>query len=78
MTMCRMNDIAIRYPTSDRACQFVQSYGLMKGLKKFGDKGKQAAYREMKQLHDRVMFKPVCVSKLTVKERRRAMESLIF
>ena len=78
MTMCRMNDIALRYPTSDRACQFVQSYGLMKGLKKFGNKGRQAAYKEMKQLHDRVVFKPIRMSKLTEKERRRAMESLIF
>ena len=50
----------------------------MKGLKKFGDRGRQAAFKEMKQLHDRVVFKPIIVSELTEQEKRRAMESLIF
>ena len=32
---------------------FLQTYSLNKGIKKFGTKGKQAAHKEMKQLHDR-------------------------
>ena len=77
MTMCRMNDIYLS-PHNKRAMQFVQSYSLMKGLKKFGQKGRDAAYKEMKQLHDRVVFKPIRVEDLTEMEKQRAMESLIF
>ena len=32
----------------------------------------------MKQLHDRTAFTPLDPSKLTVQERKRALESLIF
>ena len=39
--------------------QFVQTYTLNKGIKRFGVKGKRAAYKEMKQLHDRIVFKPI-------------------
>jgi hypothetical protein len=77
MAICRMNDMILN-PQSDKEWQFVQSYSLMKGLKKFGGEGRQAAYKEMKQLHDRVVFKPIKVSELTEQEKRRAMESLIF
>ena len=58
--------------------QFVQTYSLNKGTKKFGVKGKQAAYKEMRQLHARIVFTPVRVESLTAKERKIAMESLIF
>ena len=78
MTMCYMQDMVIRNPRRKKVFQFVQSYGLMKGLKKFGEKGRKAAYKEMKQLHDRVVFKPIHIEELTELERKRAMESLIF
>ena len=58
--------------------QLVHTYSLQKGIKKFGVKGKQAAYKEMRQLHDRIVFTPVRVESLTAQERKRAMESLIF
>jgi len=45
---------------------------------KFGEKGKQAAVTEMKQLHDRSCFKPLDLNKLTDKQRRQAMSSLFF
>jgi hypothetical protein len=32
--------------------QFAQTYSLSKGIKTFGKKGRQAAHKEMKQLHD--------------------------
>jgi hypothetical protein len=57
---------------------FVETYTLKKGLKQFGQKGYQAAHGEMKQLHDRAVFKPIDVKSLTSSEKERAMESLIF
>jgi len=56
----------------------VQTYSLKQGIKKFGERGKQAAMKELRQLHDRVVFEPVDVSKLTSDDKRKAMESLIF
>jgi hypothetical protein len=75
--MCYINEMK-HNPKRRDAFQFIQTYSLVKGLKKFGDRGRQAAYKEMKQLHDRVVFKPIKVEDLTEQERRRTMESLIF
>ena len=36
----------------------METYSLKKGLKHFGEKGYNAAMQEMKQLHDRAVFKP--------------------
>ena len=58
--------------------QCVMTYSLKKGIKKFGDKGKQAALKEMKQLHNRECFKPIHKDTLNPTERKRALESLIF
>jgi ribulose bisphosphate carboxylase small subunit len=58
--------------------QFVQTYTLMKGMKHFGNKGKEAAMNEMKQLHERNVSEPVRIEDLNNNERKRAMESLIF
>ena len=57
---------------------FVETYSLKQGLKKFGTKAREAAFGEMKQLHDRKTFQPLHVADLLERERRRAMESLIF
>ncbi|KAI2506113.1 Reverse transcriptase (RNA-dependent DNA polymerase) [Fragilaria crotonensis] len=77
VTMCHMAEMLFN-PQGKTAYHFVQSYSLMRGLKKFGNKGREAAYKEMKQLHERVVFKPIKVAELTEQERQRAMESLIF
>jgi hypothetical protein len=69
-SMVGMND--------DETFSFIQTYSLNKGLKKFGDRGKDAAQKEMKQLHDRVVFEPILIADMTPLERKRAMESLIF
>ena len=55
-----------------------QTYGLKAGIKKFGDKGEQAAFEEMKQLHLRNTFKPVDPSKLTLEEKRKVLKSLLI
>jgi hypothetical protein len=57
---------------------FVETFSLNKGLQNFGQKGHDAAYNEMKQLHDRGIFIPVDISTLTQHEKKRAMDSLIF
>jgi hypothetical protein len=57
---------------------FIQTYSLNKGLKKFGQKGKDAVMKEMKQLHKRTVFEPILIEHLTPLERKRAMESLLF
>ena len=51
---------------------------MKRGFRKFGERGKAAAFKEMKQLHDRVVFEPIKYEELTKLEKRRAMESLIF
>ena len=72
--MCERN----RMISKKKFYQMVQTYGLKAGLKKFGPRGKQAAYKELKQLHQRIVFKPVKVEDLTPQEKAKAMESLMF
>ena len=59
----------------ENSLSFIQSYTLNQGLSKFGIKGKKAAYKELKQLHDRVVFTPIHENELTLSEKRKAMES---
>jgi hypothetical protein len=61
-----------------RACSFLQTYSLKQGIKKFGKRGVAAANKEMKQLHDRVVFEPISIEEMISIERKRVMESLIF
>eukprot|EP00957_Ditylum_brightwellii_P074277 5643923-Ditylum_brightwellii.AAC.1 len=58
--------------------QFAQTYGLRKGLNKFGDRGKKAVNKELGQLHSRNVFEPIHIKDITPLEKKRAMESLIF
>jgi hypothetical protein len=74
ITMCYINEMSFNKETF----HFVQSYSLTKGLRKFGQKRRDAAYKEKKQVHNRVAFEPVRVEDLTNLEKQHAMESLIF
>ena len=56
----------------------VQTYSLNKGLKKFGEKGKKASMKELKQLHDRVVWEPLMIAELTALEKERTMDSVYF
>jgi Reverse transcriptase (RNA-dependent DNA polymerase) len=58
--------------------QFTETYGLKKGLRKFGKDGYTAALQEMRQLHERTVFKPINIHELTHQEKKRAIDSLIF
>ena len=70
--------MAGRILDSNRNPQFTQKNSLKKGIKKFRIKFKDAEFKEMKKLYDRVVFEPVDLNSLTPLERKRAMESLIF
>ena len=48
------------------------------GIKKLGEPGIKAAMKEIEQLHCRNTFEPILAEDLTHKERRSALESLIF
>jgi hypothetical protein len=60
------------------AAHFAQQYILQKGLKKFGQKGSDAATKELKQLHDRVCFEPISVADMSQSEIRKSMEALML
>ena len=60
------------------AANFLVTYSLKQGLKKYQDKGYKSAKKEMQQLHDRRCWNPIDVSTLTPTEREKALESLIF
>ncbi|MGC8561563.1 MAG: hypothetical protein ACP5O1_12985, partial [Phycisphaerae bacterium] len=57
---------------------FAQQYILQKGLLKFKNSGKQAASKELEQLHKRNCFTPIDVTKLSADEKRKTMEALMF
>jgi hypothetical protein len=67
--MCHMN-VKLGSLTDEQAPQFIQTYSLKKGLKKFGEHGKTAATSKMKQLHERAVFEPIHVEEMTQVERR--------
>jgi hypothetical protein len=77
MTMAHYNTELIDM-NNTQASSFLQTYSLKKGIKKFGEQGIEAVHKEMKQIHDRVVFEPISIKKMTILERKRAMESLIF
>ena len=59
--------------------QFAKRHLLSKGIKTFGKKGTKAAIKgtkaaikKVKQLHSRECFRPLDVSKLNDRERKRA------
>lgn len=74
--ICEINATVSNSKQDDQA--FAQSYSLKRGIKVFGDKGMNAAHKEIKQLHERTAFKPIHVATMTPQERKKAMESLIF
>lgn len=49
-----------------------------KSLKVFGKRGKKAVIKELKQLHDRTCFEPRLILELTVREKERAQQALLF
>jgi len=64
--------------TWENKFSFIHQYELMKGLNIFCEKVRQAALKEVKQLHDRKVFEPISIDGLTKFEKERAMESIAF
>ena len=52
MTMSHYNNILV-VMNDKEALNFIQTYSLNQGLKKFGERGKQAKNKEMSQLHNK-------------------------
>jgi hypothetical protein len=46
-------------------------YGLKAGIRQFGERGVEAAFKEMKQLHMRDTFLPLNVTDLSKEERKK-------
>ncbi len=67
-----------RVLNDDKGENFAITYSLNSGIKKFGDKAYNAAYKEVGQLHHRDCFNPIDVTTLSPEEKRKALESLIF
>ena len=62
---------SINHEVSQKGSSFAQQYILHKGLKKYGQKGVEAATAELDQLHKRNCFTPIDVSALiTVKKEQ--------
>ena len=57
---------------------FAQTNGPNKGICKFGEQGKKAIKKELRQLHNREVLKPIDPNESIQQEKKRAMESLIF
>eukprot|EP00957_Ditylum_brightwellii_P161972 12331661-Ditylum_brightwellii.AAC.1 len=57
-----------------QAYSFSQTYTLKQGLKHFGDKGRHAVNKELRQLHNRKVSAPIHVHELSKQEKARAME----
>ena len=60
-----------------KGASFRQKHILQKGLKKFGDRVSKAASEEMDELHKKV-FIPINLEELTLQEKRKSMEALMF
>jgi hypothetical protein len=77
ITMCHLST-KIKNLSNEEAFQFIQTYSLKSGLKKFGEHGETTATSKMCQLHERAVFKPIQVDGMTQIKRKRAIKSLIF
>ena len=54
------------------------TFNIKKGILKYGKKGREAVNKELAQLHNREVFKPIKLSELSKEEKDKAMSSLIF
>jgi len=70
--------IHVRDAPSIHATQHVITYSLKQGIAKYGEAARQAAMKEMKQLHDRECFMPIDPKTMSTTEKKRVLESLIF
>jgi hypothetical protein len=53
-------------------------YSITAGLKKFKDKGNQGVTKELTQMHDMSVFRPIMKEALSKEERAKALASLML
>jgi hypothetical protein len=53
-------------------------FGLNAGIHKFGDRGKSAVTKELRQFNSYDVFEPLYADALSIEEKRQALASLIF
>jgi len=68
----------VRDAPSIHATQHVITYSLKQGIAKFGEAAKQAAMKEMKQLHDRECFMPIYPKTMSTMEKNLYWNHLSF
>ena len=56
----------------------LSQWGMKQGLKIFGERGVAAVTKELQQLHDRKVIKPMKAHELTDEQRRKALAYLMF
>jgi len=67
-----------RNGASEHGVSLSQNYMCQKGIKKFDEKGRKAAGKELDQLHQRNCYTPIDTNNLTPEEKAQAMEALMF
>ena len=77
MLVARVMD-DINSKVSIQGASFAQQYILQKGLKVFGDQGREASTKEMDQLHRQSCFMPISIKEMMPEECKKAMEALMF
>ena len=58
--------------------QFSRQYIFKKGIKKFGDRRKSAAKKELDPLHKRGCFQPINVSTKTKEEKKKTQRGMML
>ncbi|CAJ1945741.1 unnamed protein product [Cylindrotheca closterium] len=74
---CCMMQIKAKFDT-DEGLNFIQQYYINQGLKKFGDDGKDAVDKELRQMLLRDFFTPEFVKDMTASERKKAQSAMML
>ena len=73
------SNVNIDNMSSDELCSYVFGQWLLhEGLRRFGDKGNDAAFGEVKQLHERDTFKPKDVKNMTQEEKEKTLNLILL
>jgi hypothetical protein len=71
-----MSDINSK--TIAQGATFAQQFMYQKGIKKWGNKGREAASIELDQLHRQACFTPISMATMTPEEKQKAQNALMF
>ncbi|CAJ1967254.1 unnamed protein product [Cylindrotheca closterium] len=74
---CCMMQIKAQFNTEE-GLNFIQQYYINQGLKKFGDDGKDAVDKELRQMLQRDCFTPQFVKDMTASEQKKAQSAMML